>query len=107
MMINTFQKSTHKRKKDKLIKLKLQENVECYICGSTQQLHNHHCIFGKGNRAVSDKYGLTLYICLTHHAEIHKNKTLRKEIANYAKGEFIKQYSISEYMRIFEGVYKC
>lgn len=39
----------------------MQDKKECYITGSTGLLHRHH-VFGGGNRQLSEKYGLTVYL---------------------------------------------
>lgn len=38
----------------------------CYVCGTKNNLHLHHVIFGK-NRKKSDEDGLTVYLCYYHH----------------------------------------
>lgn len=45
----------------------IQSNKECYVCGSTVNLHSHHIIFGTANRKLSEKYGLKVYLCWQHH----------------------------------------
>lgn len=45
----------------------LQKNRECFVCGTTLNLHNHHCLYGSGRRKLADKYGLTVYLCQEHH----------------------------------------
>ena len=49
-----------------LINSIIQKNKKCYICGTTQNLHLHHVIFGK-NRKKADKDKLTVYLCWNHH----------------------------------------
>lgn len=44
----------------------LIKKKECYICGTTSNLHLHHIIFGK-NRKIADEDGLTVYLCYEHH----------------------------------------
>ena len=44
----------------------IQKNKKCYVCGTTQNIHLHHVIFGK-NRNNSDKDGLMVYLCYEHH----------------------------------------
>ena len=38
----------------------------CYVCGTNNNLHYHHIIFGK-NRKKADEDGLTVYLCYSHH----------------------------------------
>ena len=52
---------------------------ECYICKNWygrdylwMNLEKHHVIYGKGNRRLSEKYGLTVLLCRHHHkGDIH------------------------------------
>ena len=44
----------------------IQKNNECWVCKSTYGLHTHH-VFGASNKKASDKYGLTIKLCLLHH----------------------------------------
>ena len=39
----------------------------CFICGSNQNIEVHHCIYGTGRRKLSDKYGLVVCLCYSHH----------------------------------------
>lgn len=56
----------------------------CYLCMilhfdySTQSaLEEHHVIYGRGKRGLSEKYGLKVYLCTRHHRDskesIHNN----------------------------------
>lgn len=38
----------------------------CFVCGSPY-VEIHHCIYGKGRRALADKYGLVVPLCNEHH----------------------------------------
>ena len=44
----------------------ITDKKECYVCGTTQNLHRHHILFGK-NRKKADEDGLTVYLCYYHH----------------------------------------
>lgn len=35
----------------------------CFECGSPYNLQEHHCIEGRGRRALSEKYGLKILLC--------------------------------------------
>ncbi len=39
----------------------------CYVCGTTYNLHVHHCFPGYGRRKVSDREGCWVYLCARHH----------------------------------------
>ena len=49
----------------------IQDKKECFITGSTQGLHNHHIFYGRANRKISDKYGLTIWLTNQCHLELH------------------------------------
>lgn len=44
----------------------IQNKKECYVCGKQNNLHLHHCIFGK-NRKKCDEDKLVVYLCYDHH----------------------------------------
>lgn len=45
----------------------LQSDKECFMCGTTYNLERHHVIFGTAGRKISDKLGLTIWLCHEHH----------------------------------------
>ena len=64
----------------------IQKERECYFCGSVINLEKHHIFGGVANRPISEKYGLTVYLCPVCHrgtegAQYDKNKnlTLKRE----------------------------
>lgn len=61
----------------KKIKSVLQKEKVCYICGTTRNLEEHHCIYGTANRKLSDKRGLVVWLCDVDHrtgnASVHNN----------------------------------
>ena len=82
----------------------LQTQKECYMCRTTQDLHEHH-IFGGPNRKWSEKYGLKIWLCAKHHnmsdAGIHFNKALDREVKQIAQREFEDSHTREEFMQIF------
>lgn len=54
----------------------LQTQKECYFCGTVNWLEEHH-VYGASNRNKSEKYGLNVWLCHTHHNEppngVHHN----------------------------------
>lgn len=42
-------------------------DLECWFCGRTVNLELHHVAHGTANRALSDKYGLTVFLCPKCH----------------------------------------
>lgn len=55
----------------------LQKNKECYFCGTTNNLEEHHCLHGWANRRLSEKDGLKVWLCNYHHTgsneAVHNN----------------------------------
>ena len=45
----------------------VQREKECFFCKSTINLEKHHIFGGTANRKISEKYGLTVYLCHEHH----------------------------------------
>ena len=66
----------------------LSNDRECYVCGSTRDLHKHHIIYGP-NRKKSEQYGLWVYLCARHHnmsdAGVHFNRALDLQLKEEAQ----------------------
>lgn len=45
----------------------LQNERECWFCGSRIGLEEHHIFAGTANRRISEQYGLKVYLCHRHH----------------------------------------
>lgn len=77
---------------------------ECFICGTTINVENHHVFYGRGLRQLSDKYGTTVYLCHRHHRG-NKGVHFNKELDNYLKSlfqqRFEENHSRKEFMEIF------
>lgn len=57
----------------------IQREKECYVCGKTTDLHDHHIFFGTSNRKQSEKHGMKVWLCQEHHTGnegVHFNKGL-------------------------------
>lgn len=80
----------------------------CYVCGTTQNLHVHHCYFG-ANRNNSDKIGAWVYLCAYHHngssAGVHYNHKLDMELKIKAQEEYEKTHTREEFMKIIKRNY--
>lgn len=61
----------------------ISNEKRCYICGSRQMIEVHH-VYGGGNRAISEKYGLKVPLCKWCHNEpplgVHQNKERREKL---------------------------
>ena len=61
----------------------LQNSKLCLVCGKQHNLENHHVFYGTAHRKISDKYGLTIWLCREHHRGnngIHFDPNLDLEI---------------------------
>ena len=88
----------------------LQEVKECYVCGTTYNLHSHHIIYGTANRKQSEKYGLKVWLCANHHnmsdAGVHFNKDLDLHLKRIAQEKFEGLYGArNEFIRVFGKSY--
>lgn len=86
----------------------------CYLC---MLLHDdysrkmvreeHHVPFGRGIRPISERYGLKVYLCISHHryeggAEaVHRNNTIRRMLDRKAQEAFEKAYPDKNFREIF------
>ena len=70
----------------------LQNEKKCFVCGRTDVLHDHHCLFGTANRKISEKYGLKVWLCPIHHnmsnEGVHFNKALDLRLKQMAQAYY-------------------
>ena len=78
----------------------LQEERECWFCGATN-VECHHCIHGTSNRKNADKYGLTIWVCPMHHANIHSDRRVDLQVIQMAQRKFEETHTREEFMAIF------
>ena len=77
-----------------------QENKQCYVCGTRNNLHLHHTVFGK-NRKKADEDGLTVWLCYEHHEGtfgVHGKcgHYLDEQLKKTAELKWIKHYNKTE-----------
>ena len=60
----------------------VQTEKYCYFCGAVNWLEEHHVFNGNPNRALSEKYGLKVYLCKWHHNVppngVHHNASMNR-----------------------------
>lgn len=87
----------------------IQKNKECWVCGTTQDIHEHHIIYGTANRKQSEKYGLKVWLCGKHHnlsnEGVHFNKELDRRLKVLAQQRFEEEYPNESFLRVFGRVY--
>ena len=74
----------------------LQKKKRCLLCHTEQDLHLHHVFEGTGRRKISDKYGLTVWLCAKHHnmsdEGVHFNRKLELAIKKAAQKKAMQHY---------------
>ena len=73
----------------------LSNKLCCYVCGTTQNLHRHHCMFGTANHRLADEDGLWIYLCAYHHTGdhgVHHDKNLNMRIKQDAQTAWEETY---------------
>jgi len=74
----------------------ISDERQCYVCGTTLNLHRHHIYPGNGRREVSEKYGCWVYLCARHHnmsnAGVHFDKKLNDHLRRLCQKRWEKAY---------------
>lgn len=86
------------------------DNKKCWLCGangSSDPLDRHHIFQGK-NRQLSEKYGLTVYLC---HADchifgpnaVHRNINARRALQAWGQRKAMAEqgWTTEDFIRIF------
>ena len=94
----------------------IQDTKECYLCRLEAErrgyfgtlpgegLHKHHIFFGPANRKLSEKYGLTVWLCYQHHEGnkgVHLHRPADLSLKGIAQREFEKTHSREQFRNIF------
>lgn len=92
------------------MKSRIQKRKECWKCGSTHNIHEHHIFYGTANRALSERYGLKVFLCGYDHnlsdEGVHFNKDFDLELKKMAQEVFEKECgSREDFIRIFGKSY--
>ena len=80
----------------------IQSEKECFVCGTTYNLHDHHIIYGTSNRKQSEKYGLKVWLCQEHHtgnAGVHFNRDLDLHLKKLAQEHFEAEFGANTSFR--------
>lgn len=85
----------------------VQDKKCCWICGTEQNLHDHHIFHGTSNRKNSEKYGMKVWLCATHHNmsdySAHFNKEIDASLKEYAQTAFEEIWGTREDFRAIFG----
>lgn len=85
----------------------IQDTKECYITGTTFNLHEHHIFFGRGLRQLSEKYGLKVWLRADWHNMsdygVHFDKNLDLSLKQMAQKKAMKHYgwTVQDFIKIF------
>ena len=83
----------------------LQNSKECYLCKTTNNIEEHHCLYGIANRKMSERFGLKVYLCSEHHRGkngVHGgNKYLDIKLKQLAQSKFEKNHTRDDFIKIF------
>lgn len=75
----------------------LQKHKRCLICHTEYNLHCHHVYEGIGRRQISDKWGLTVWLCANHHNMsnygVHSDKAFDRKLKQWAQKKAMAHYS--------------
>lgn len=77
----------------------IQKKPYCFECGTSQNLQEHHCLYGI-NRKKADIDGLTVLLCAKCHFNLHNNRNgLAKKYQIIAQRAYVKKNSFDKYMQ--------
>lgn len=82
----------------------LSDERRCWFCGSMVGLERHHIMSGTANRKLSEKYGLTVWLCRRHHTGTdgaQYDPDMNRQLRQDAQCAFERKYGHAEWMRIF------
>lgn len=77
----------------------------CFICRRYRPEHVHHVLHGS-YRALADRYGLTVHLCIRCHSDLHDKGFYDKELEEIGQEAFEAEYGHDEFMRIFGKNFK-
>ena len=86
------------------------EIMKCAVCGRTYNLQWHHIIHGTANRVISDRYGLTCWLCMSCHEQLHCSRLIYwrevdEQLKASAQRQFENRHSHEEWMELFKKNY--
>ena len=86
----------------------MQSGRECYITGSTTDLHRHH-IYGGGRRQASEKWGCWVWLRADWHNmsdySVHYDAELSLQLKQECQRRFEALYGQAKFMEVFNKNY--
>ena len=87
----------------------LQTEKQCFLCGSTVNIEEHHIFFGNGLRIKSERNGFKCFLCAYHHRDskggVHGNRHLDLMLKEECQREFEKTHSREDWMWLIKRNY--
>ena len=81
----------------------IQKEKQCLVCHTTVGLHKHHVYYGP-LRQISEKNGLTVWLCGRHHNlsdhGVHFDRELDMEIKILGQRAFEKDHSREDFIKL-------
>lgn len=74
--------------------------MRCYFCGNPNT-ERHHLLFGRGMRALSEKYGLVIPLCRDCHRELHRSKVMMAWSRAEGQRRFEKEHGREAFLAVF------
>ena len=83
----------------------LQDEKECYVTGSTQELDQHHIYHGP-RRKAADKWGCWVWLKHEIHMRLHQSDTeLDRRLKRECQEAFEALYGHEKFMEVFGKSY--
>lgn len=89
----------------------LQKDKECYLCRrfynlrTARGLEEHHILYGRGRRELSERYGLKVWLCHNHHNEpplgVHFDPAARRVLEQAAQFAFDELHGPGSFAKVF------
>ena len=75
----------------------------CEFCGRWGELERHHLIGGTANRKNSERYGLTIMLCIKCHTDAHEDPATYKTLHKYGQRKFMTEQNakVEDFIRVF------
>lgn len=78
----------------------LSTDKECYVCGTTINLHRHHIFPGNPGREISEREGCWVWLCGPHHnlssEGVHFDRQLDNEIRKECQKKWMEVNNATE-----------
>lgn len=82
----------------------IQGERQCYFCGSTVGLEEHHVFFGVSRRKISEREGFKAWLCPYHHRGgkhgVHGCRSLDLVLKRACQEEYEKTHTREEWLAL-------